>query len=85
MYTGNLRQVGGSVMLTVPPAILKMLHLESGSEVSMSLESDRLIIQPVGRKKYSLQELLDQCDPSAPLSEEDVTWLNSPSAGKESI
>ena len=68
MYTANLRKVGGSVMLAVPPAILEMLQMESGASVSMAVESGRLIIEPNVRKKYSLQELLAQCDPSAPLS-----------------
>ena len=36
MYTANLRKVGGSVMLAVPPAILEMLRMESGSSVSMA-------------------------------------------------
>ena len=31
MYTSNLRKVGGSVMLAVPPAILDMVQLQSGS------------------------------------------------------
>ena len=74
MYTANLRKVGGSVMLAVPPAILEMLRMESGSSVSMAVESGRLIIEPNVRKKYSLQELLAQCDASAPLSPEDGVW-----------
>ena len=44
MYTSNLRKVGGSVMLAVPPAILEMLQMESGSAVSMAVESGRLVI-----------------------------------------
>ena len=52
MYTSNLRRVGGSVMLAVPPAILEMLQMESGSAVSMAVESGRLIIEPNVRKKY---------------------------------
>ena len=58
MYSSKLRRVGGSVMLAVPPAILEMLQMESGSAVSMAVESGRLIIEPSVRKKYSLQELL---------------------------
>ena len=50
MYTANLRKVGGSVMLAVPPAILEMLRMESGSSVSMAVESGRLIIEPNVRK-----------------------------------
>ena len=35
MYTSNLRKVGGSVMLAVPPAILDMVQLRSGSTVNL--------------------------------------------------
>ena len=83
MYTSNLRKVGGSEMLAVPPAILEMLHMKSGAAVSMAVESGRLVIEPGVRKKYSLQELLAQCDASAPLSEEDVAWTASPARGGE--
>ncbi|MBO4335471.1 MAG: antitoxin [Desulfovibrio sp.] len=85
MYTSKLRRVGGSVMLAVPPAILEMLQMESGSAVSMTVESGRLIIEPNARKKYSLQELLAQCDVSAPISSEDGAWTASAAAGKELI
>jgi antitoxin ChpS len=30
MHTTNLRKVGGSVMLAVPPALLDILQLEPG-------------------------------------------------------
>ena len=46
----------------VPPAILEMLHMESGSAVSMAVESGRLVIEPCLRKKFGLQELLAQGD-----------------------
>ena len=83
MYTSNLRKVGGSVMLAVPPAVLEMLQLGSGSPVNMAVESGRLVIEPGIRKKYTLQELLAQCDASAPVSGEDKGWASSPAAGKE--
>lgn len=85
MYTSNLRRVGGSVMLAVPPAILEMLQIESGSAVSMAVESGRLVIEPGVRKKYSLQELLAQCDASAPTSGEDGAWMASTATGRELI
>ena len=34
--------------------------------------------------RYSLTELLAQSDSNAPLSEEDLAWLNAPSVGRES-
>ncbi|MBP3729949.1 MAG: antitoxin [Mailhella sp.] len=83
MYTSTLRRVGGSVMLAVPPAVLEMLQMESGSAVSMAVESGRLVIEPRARKKYSLQELLAQCDASAPVSDEDGAWTAATAVGKE--
>jgi antitoxin ChpS len=85
MYTSNLRKVGGSVMLAVPPAILEMVHLGSGSTVSITVEDGRLVIAPEPKKQYSLEELLAQCDPSAPLTDEDSQWTSQTPAGQELI
>ena len=85
MYTSKLRRVGGSVMLAVPPAILDMVQLQSGSSVSLMVESGRLIVSPEPKKKYSLQELLTQGDASAPLSEADDAWTSAAPVGKELI
>ena len=41
MRTVNLRKVGGSVMLAVPPALLDILHLQPGSKVGSAIESGR--------------------------------------------
>ena len=85
MFTANLRKVGGSVMLAVPPAILEMVHLRSGATVSVAVENGRLIVEPETKKRYSLQELLAQCDPSAPMSSEDAQWTASALKGQELI
>jgi antitoxin ChpS len=44
MHTTNLRKVGGSVMLAVPPAILELLQLRAGATVGVSVEAGRLIV-----------------------------------------
>ena len=85
MFTANLRKVGGSVMLAVPPAILEMARLRPGTTVSITLENGRLIVEPETRKRYTLQELLAQCDISAPVSGEDVQWTASAPEGRELI
>ena len=85
MYTANLRKVGGSVMVAVPPALLEMLEMNSNSSVIMNVEAGRLVIEPRKRKKYSLQELLSQCDESAPISDEDRAWTSDSAKGKELI
>lgn len=83
MYIARLKKVGGSVMLAVPPAVLKTLGLSTDSEVGMTIENGCLIIEPQKRPHYSLDELLAQCDPHAEISEEDREWIDAPAAGKE--
>ncbi|MDK4746939.1 antitoxin [Leclercia sp. 119287] len=83
MYITRLKKVGGSVMLAVPPAILKTLDLQPDSEVGVTIDNGCLIVEPQKRPHYSLAELLAQCDPQAELSEEDREWVDAPAAGKE--
>ena len=37
MFTSNLRKVGDSIMLALPPAILDMLHLHAGATVGLTV------------------------------------------------
>ena len=34
-------------------------------------------------RRYNLAELMEQCDPEAPLSEEDREWFDAPPMGRE--
>ena len=83
MHMTNLRKVGGSVMLAVPPAILDQLRLTVGSAVGLSVEGERLILAPQPRPRYTLDELLAQCDYSQPLAPEDREWIDAPAVGRE--
>ena len=85
MHTTSLRKVGGSVMLAVPPAVLDLLNLEAGTVVGMSVDGDRLIIEPKRKPRYTLQELLDQCDFSQPVSAEEQEWLDVTPVGEEVV
>ena len=83
MHTTNLRKVGGSIMLAVPPALLKVLELHAGSLVGVAVDHGRLVIEPTPRPYYSLEGLLAQCDASLEVSGEDHDWLNDESTGRE--
>ena len=74
MHTTNLRKVGGSVMLAVPPAILDLLHLAPGAKVGLAVEQGRLVVEPTARPRYTLDELLAQCDASAEVILWAVRW-----------
>lgn len=83
MHTTNLRKVGGSIMLAVPPAILDLLHLQAGATVGLAVDDGRLVIEPRPRPRYTLDALLAQCDAGAELSAEDRKWLDAKPAGDE--
>jgi antitoxin ChpS len=83
MLTTTLRKVGGSIMMVVPPAVLDMMHLQVGATVALAMDGERLIVESSSKPRYTLEELLAQCDLEAPVTEEDREWLNSGPAGRE--
>ena len=83
MHITNLRKVGGSVMLAVPPAILDQLHLKAGATVGLAVDGKRLIMQSRPKPRYTLNELLAKSDYSQPLPPEDREWLDAPPVGRE--
>jgi antitoxin ChpS len=89
MHITNLRKVGGSVMLAVPPALLDLLQLRPGTEVGIAIQSGRLVVQPQPRRRYTLDELLVQCTPkvrrSKRTAKQEREWLDSKPIGRELI
>jgi antitoxin ChpS len=85
MHTTNLRKVGGSVMLAVPPALLDILRLIPGAKVGITVENGRLVVEPRQKPRYTLDELLAQCNPKAARRKEDREWLSSRPMGGELI
>ena len=85
MHTTSLRKVGGSIMLAVPPALLDILRLRPGVKVGLAIESGRLVVEPQQRPRYTLDELLAQCEPRAARAKEDREWLRNKPAGAELI
>ena len=70
-------------MLAIPPALLDILHLEVGMTVGVAVDGERLTIQPQVKPSYTLDELLAQCDPAAPISDEERAWLDITPVGQE--
>jgi antitoxin ChpS len=85
MYRSKLRAVGGSVMFAIPKPILDSLGLGPNAEVDLTISEGRLIVEPRARPRYTLAELLAQCDTSAPRSEEEQAWLDDEPVGRETI
>lgn len=85
MHTTNLRKVGGSVMLTLPPAFLEQLKLQPGSTVGLSIEGGSLVINPQPKPEYTLAELLAASDYTKVDAKEDLAWTAGEALGKELI
>ena len=85
MHTTNLRKVGGSIMMAVPPAFLDLLHLRVGATVGMAVDGGRLVVEPNPRPRYTLAELLAASDYSQPQPPEQREWVDAPAIGSELI
>jgi antitoxin ChpS len=85
MHTTNLRKVGGSIMLAVPPAFLEQLHLQAGATVGLAVADGLLVVDPKPRPRYTLAELLAASDYSQPQPPEEREWVDAPATGGELI
>jgi antitoxin ChpS len=56
----KIRKQGGAAVLTIPPVLLKLMELDVGAQVTLSVERGKLVAEPATskRKRYSLSELL---------------------------
>jgi antitoxin ChpS len=70
-------------MLSVPPAVLDMLQLRAGATVALVVDGGRLIVDPQPRRRYTLGDLLAQCNQTAEPAPEDREWLDAPPVGEE--
>ena len=78
----TIKRWGNSSGMVIPNVVMKELNLRPGQSVEAQVSNDQLILTPISRR-YSLDELLAQCDMNAAeLSEQDV-WGKSTPAGDE--
>jgi antitoxin ChpS len=83
MHTTNLRKVGGSIMLAVPPVLLNLLDLKAGATVAVDVENGRLIVEPNPRPRYTMAELLAASDYSQAQPPEEREWVDASAVGGE--
>jgi antitoxin ChpS len=84
-HAARLRKVGGSVMLAIPKPMLDALDLAPDASVDLSIKAGRLVVDPRTRRRYSLDELLAQCNPGARRSGDERDWLAGRPVGRELI
>ncbi len=59
----KVQKWGNSVALRIPKAFVEEMRMTVDTAVEMSIEDGKLVISPVERVEYSLEELLAQITP----------------------
>lgn len=76
----TLRRAGGSLVMTVPKAFIEQNQLQEGSQVNLMLEGARMTISAEPKRRYKLQDLLDEMPAELAVVE---GWDAMPAVGKE--
>lgn len=84
--TSKIRRQGGAAVMTIPPTLLKLLHLEVGAQLELNVVDGELIARPVVqpvRKRYTLAQLLEGSDAIAELNAETAWAREGDPVGRE--
>lgn len=77
-----LRKYGNSTVLALPPAVLKDLGLKAGQSMTLDSTPDgRITLAP--KRRYTLANLLAQCDLKAAPPADLSLWDNARPVGQE--
>ena len=66
-------------------ALLDMLKLRPGAKVGVAVHKGRLVVEPRPRPRYTLDELLAQCNRKGRRTKHEQEWLGDKPAGRELI
>lgn len=77
-----LRKFGNSTGAVFPQSVLKDLGLKAGQPMTMGTAPDGTITL-VPKRKYTLSELIAQCDRKAPVPADMVSWDAARRVGQE--
>lgn len=85
--TTRIRRQGGAAIVSIPPALLKLLGAEVGSQLALAVDNGMLIASPVKaeKKRYTLAELLQGSEEIEKLNAQETAWDSAPRTGKEAL
>lgn len=85
--TTKIRRQGGAAVITIPPALLKLLGAEVGAQLSLAVDNGTLVASPLApeKKRFTLAELLEGADEMAALNDEAKVWDTAPRTGHEAF
>jgi antitoxin ChpS len=84
MSETRVQKWGNSMALRIPAPILRNLGLLEGQSIALSIENGALVARPA-QKRYTLAELLAQCEFSRPINSAEREWIAGAAVGLEDI
>lgn len=79
----SIKKLGNSVGILLPSVLVKSLNLSVGQSVNIESVDGNLVVKPKIAKRYTLAELVAQCNLNAPMPNEVSGWENMPMVGLE--
>jgi len=75
---------GNSAAVRLPVDLLRKYGLHDGDLLEVEEVPNKLVLKPISAKpKYTLEQLLSQCDPHAPEPEDLKAWRDMKPVGRE--
>lgn len=78
----SIQKWGNSAAVRLPTTLLEHLKVTLGDKLSVEVRPDGVMLKPA-RHKYSLDELLAQCDSKASMPEGLDAWSGARPVGRE--
>lgn len=79
----SIKKLGNSAGILLPSVLMRALNLSVGQSVNIESVDGNLLVKPQSTKRYTLKELLAQCNATAPMPTEVNEWENAPLVGLE--
>ena len=77
-----LKKMGNSTALVMPPPVLKDLGLSVGHHMTLNTTPDgKIVLTP--KRRYTLADMISQCDLNAPMPADLTLWDVARPAGQE--
>lgn len=76
---GTIRKWGNSASVRLPASLMQAMHLEIDQEVELREEGGRIVIEPVDRPEYRIEDLVREITPDNVHDEADT----GPPVGRE--
>ena len=79
----SIKKLGNSAGILLPSVLMRALNLSVGQSVNIETVDGNLLVKPQTARRYTLKELLAQCNANVPMPAEVMEWENMPSVGLE--